>query len=129
MKTEEIIFKEFQQWIYNDQNQSGDKLQVIDASDLPEIIKEVVKTLAMLPTFKITDMETVYEFYYNDCIHESMAACISLHRTRKGAEMAMEFHKEQKRKEFEELYKDEEDIDWTFDSMCAWGVNERTVVE
>jgi|AntDeeMinimDraft_5_1070356.scaffolds.fasta_scaffold15180_2 hypothetical protein len=78
---------------------------------------------------KITDMETVYEFYYNDCIHESMAACISLHRTRKGAEMAMEFHKEQKRKEFEELYKDEEDIDWTFDSMCAWGVNERTVVE
>jgi len=75
------------------------------------------------------DNKTVYEVYYNDCIHESMAACISLHRTRKGAEMAMEFHKEQKRKEFEELYKDEEDIDWTFDSMCAWGVNERTVVE
>ena len=61
-KIEEIIFKEFQQWIYNDQNQSGDKLQVIDASDLPEIIKEVVKTLAMLPTFKITcKMETTKE--------------------------------------------------------------------
>ena len=76
---------------------------------------------------KITDMETVYEFWYNDCIYESVAGCISLHRTQKGAEMAMEFHKEQKRKEFEELYKDEEDIDWTFDSM--WGVEERTVVE
>ena len=47
-KIEEIIFKEFQQWIYNDQNQSGEKLQVIDASDLPGIITEVVKTLAML---------------------------------------------------------------------------------
>jgi hypothetical protein len=52
-----------------------------------------------------------------------------LHKTRKGAEMAMEFHKEQKRKEFEEMYKDEEDIDWTFDSMCEWGVEERTVLE
>ena len=46
-RIEEIIFKEFQQWIYNDQNQAGDKLQVIDASDLPGIITEVVKTLAM----------------------------------------------------------------------------------
>ena len=53
MKTEEIIFKEFQQWIYNDQNQSGDKLQVIDASDLPGIITEVVKTLAM---FKVINL-------------------------------------------------------------------------
>ena len=47
-KTEEIIFNEFQQWVYNDENQAGDKLQVIDASDLPEIITEVVKTLALL---------------------------------------------------------------------------------
>lgn len=74
-------------------------------------------------------METVFEFWYNDCIYESAAECISLHKTRKGAEMAMEFHKEQKRKEFEEMYKDEEDIDWTFDSMCEWGVEERTVIE
>ena len=47
-RIEEIIFKEFQQWIYNDQNQSGDKLQVIDASDLPGIITEVIKKLALL---------------------------------------------------------------------------------
>ena len=74
-------------------------------------------------------METVFEFWYTDCIHESAAECISLHKTRKGAEIAMEFHKEQKRKEFEEMYKDEEGIDWTFDSICAWGVKERTVLE
>ena len=47
-KIEEIIFKEFQQWIYNDENQAGDQLRVIDASDLPEIITEVVKKLALL---------------------------------------------------------------------------------
>ena len=74
--------------------------------------------------------DKVYEFWYNDCIYESAAACISLHRTKKGAEMAMEFHKEQKRKEHEELWKDEpEEERFAFDSMCAWGVTERDIVE
>jgi len=47
MKTGEIIFNEFNEWVYNDENQAGDKLQVIDASDLPEIITEVVKKLTI----------------------------------------------------------------------------------
>lgn len=45
MKTGEIVFNEFNEWVYNNENQAGDKLQVIDASDLPEIITEVVKKL------------------------------------------------------------------------------------
>lgn len=73
-------------------------------------------------------MEIVYEFWYNDCIYESAPSCISLHRTIKSAKIALEFHREQKRKYFEEIHKDEEDIDFDFDSMCAWGINERTVV-
>jgi len=80
---------------------------------------------------KITDMmDKVYEFWYTDC-NEGAAACISLHRTKKGAEMAMEFHKEQKRKKHEELYKDEEPdmIPFAFDGMSAWGVEERDIVE
>jgi hypothetical protein len=36
-----IVFEEFNQWVYNDENQAGDK--IIDASDLPEIIQNVVK--------------------------------------------------------------------------------------
>jgi hypothetical protein len=72
--------------------------------------------------------DKVYEFWYNDCIHESVGACVSLHRTKKGAEMAMEFHKEEQRKDHDELWKGE-DIDWTFDDMKAWGVAERTIVE
>lgn len=72
-------------------------------------------------------MEKIYEFWYTDCIYEDKGSCISLHRTLKGAEIAMEFHKEEKRKEFEELYKDEEDIDFEFDDMCAWGVRERQI--
>ena len=47
MKIGEIVFNEFNKWVYNDENQAGNKLQVIDASDLPEIIMEVVKKLTI----------------------------------------------------------------------------------
>lgn len=43
MKYGKIIFDEFNQWVYNDVNQAGDKLQIINASDLPEIIQNIVK--------------------------------------------------------------------------------------
>ncbi len=46
-------------------------------------------------------MEEVYEFMYTSCIHESAAATLSIHRTRKGAEIAMEQHKYEKRKEYD----------------------------
>ena len=39
----EIVFDEFNQWVYNDENQAGEKMQVIDAADLPQIIQNVVK--------------------------------------------------------------------------------------
>lgn len=37
--------------------------------------------------------EKVYLAKYNPMIHESCYLTLSVHRTRKGAEMAMEFHK------------------------------------
>jgi len=46
-------------------------------------------------------MDVVFQFIYNDCIHESSALTVSIHRTRKGAEMAMEYHKNEKRKKWE----------------------------
>ena len=36
---------------------------------------------------------------YNPMIHESVFGCLSLHRSRKEAEMEMEFHKHQRMKE------------------------------
>lgn len=42
-----IIFEEFNEYVYNDVNQAGDKLQVIDAEDLPKIIDAVVKKLIL----------------------------------------------------------------------------------
>ena len=41
----------------------------------------------------------VYEALYNDCIHESSFATISIHKTKKGAEKAIAFHKMEKIKD------------------------------
>ena len=45
----------------------------------------------------------VYEFIFNDNTYKSRASTISIHETRKGAEMALEFHKQE--------YKDNDDFD------------------
>lgn len=44
----------------------------------------------------------VYAFNYCPCIHESATQTISLHKSLKGAEMAMEFHKNEALKEHED---------------------------
>ena len=48
----------------------------------------------------------VYEALYNDCIHESSFATISIHKTKEGAEKAIHEHKMEKIKEHQEIYKD-----------------------
>ena len=40
-----IIFEELNEWVYNETNEAGEKLHVIDASDLHKIIPEIVKKL------------------------------------------------------------------------------------
>jgi hypothetical protein len=73
---------------------------------------------------KVTD-DTLYESLYNPCIHESSAGTISLHRTRKGAEMAVMFHKNKCLKEWEEVYKGVPvEMQTPFGTHEWWGVNE-----
>ena len=72
--------------------------------------------------------EKVYEFWYNDCVYESAAACISIHRTKKGAEIALSFHKEQKRKDFNEVYENHIPSS-PFGTLEAWGIEERDILE
>ena len=72
----------------------------------------------------------VYGFLYNSSCCESAAYTVSIHQTKKGAEMAMEFHKNEKQKQWEEMRKlDEEnnpkywkEFKWDFDQW--WGVRE-----
>ncbi len=44
----------------------------------------------------------VFAFKYNPMIEESAYATISLHETKKGAELAMEFHKAKELEEWKE---------------------------
>lgn len=72
----------------------------------------------------------VYAFKYNDCIYESAPATMSLHRTRKGAEMAREFHKAEKMKEWEAIYPTEQDKkEFPFGEGESWRVEEIKIEE
>jgi hypothetical protein len=46
---------------------------------------------------------TLYAFLYNPMIHESGYITVSIHRTREGAEKAMEWHKHSEEIEWNEL--------------------------
>lgn len=71
----------------------------------------------------------VYEFIYSDCIHESAAGTISIHRTKKGAEIAMEFHKESKRKEWLEDHIRCPELYDVFGKSEHWGIIETQLLE
>ena len=69
--------------------------------------------------------EVVYEFLYNPSTCESVSHTVSIHRTKKGAEMAMEFHKNEIKKKFENEEITEltiVDFPWHFDQW--WGILE-----
>jgi hypothetical protein len=46
----------------------------------------------------------LYAFLYNPMIHESGYITVSIHRTREGAEKALEWHKNECREEWKTLY-------------------------
>ena len=67
----------------------------------------------------------VYEFLYNSDCCESAAHTVSIHRTKKGAEMAMEFHKSEIKREWDEAdYAESERLAFPFDYDQWWGVRE-----
>lgn len=50
----------------------------------------------------------VFEFAYSECVYESGCVTQSIHKTRKGAEVALDFHRAHKRIEWEDLWETEE---------------------
>ena len=76
-------------------------------------------------------MQTIlYLAMYNPMIYESSFGLISIHKTRKGAEMAMEFHKAEAYKEWEETYTTkEEQKEFPFGSFESWKVFEHELLD
>ena len=71
----------------------------------------------------------VFEFAYSECIHESGCVTQSIHKTRVGAEMALDFHKEQMHKEWLELWDEKERLEFSFGDMENWIIKETEVQE
>jgi len=69
---------------------------------------------------KNTDINTVYLALYNPDINESAYCTISVHRTKKGAERAMEWHKNETIEEEREMTGDK---DW-IDESKRWDIKE-----
>ena len=70
----------------------------------------------------------VFEFAYSECIHESGCVTQSIHKTRKGAEMALDYHKSEELKQFNECKSDPENAiimdGMEFGEHEAWIVRE-----
>ena len=70
----------------------------------------------------------VYEFLYNSCVFESASATMSIHRTRKGAEIALSWHKFETEREYNQLYSLTEDYsfknEYPYDAHQSWSIRE-----
>ena len=72
-------------------------------------------------------IETVYEFVYDSDCYECGVITQSIHKTRKGAEMAMEFHKNKIKQEYEderEWDKNNNDFNPEYYDKYTWDWNQ-----
>ena len=53
----EIILNELNEWVYNDENQAGDLLMIIDASDFLEIANGLTKPLRALNDYRFKKLQ------------------------------------------------------------------------
>lgn len=72
----------------------------------------------------VINMKTVFEFIYNGDTLNCNSTTISIHKTRRGAEMAMEFHKKETQEDHERLHKPKEFKEFPFDEYQSWDVRE-----
>ena len=67
----------------------------------------------------------IYEALFNPMIHESATAVLSVHKTRKGAEIALTFHKKKIKDEWEEMFIGSPEMqEFSWDFCKWWGVKE-----
>ena len=77
------------------------KLVHDECKDVPHDIG--LRLLGIVKEYSRTEEEYIYEALYNPDVNESAPTTISVHKTRKGAEMAIESHKNEMRKEYEKM--------------------------
>lgn len=97
---------------------TGKPLDEMTKNHMKYAIEAIHEALSMMPEF-------VYECVYNPSTSTSSASTISIHTTKKGAEMAMEFDKNEKLKEYnKECQLFQYTPTHVFDFDQYWGVRE-----
>lgn len=72
----------------------------------------------------------IYIAMYNPMIYESSYGVLSVHKTQKGAEMAIEFDKEERRREWLEIYSTKAEQDeYPFGKFESWVVRVDKLME
>lgn len=80
------------------------------------------------------DAQIIYEALYCCDIHDSSYATLSTHRTRKGAEEAIEKHKQKIKAEFDDIYHNPEYpvnmiVEMKYDDNQAWTIRETELLD
>ena len=77
----------------------------------------------------INETTRVFEFVYNPNCSESAIATLSIHKTLKGAQMALDFHKAEKMEKWEIACEENKfNKDFPFDYDQYWGIIETDLV-
>lgn len=76
----------------------------------------------------------LYEAIYNPDIYDSVASTISIHRTREGAQKAVEMHKQQVKAAFDEIYNNPKYpaimlVNMKYNDGCYWDIREIKIEE
>ena len=87
------------------------------------LIRDPISKNAALQALKDWDKLPLYAFLYNPMIHESGYITVSIHRTREGAEKALEWHKKECREEYAEIHGDF----INFGHFESWQISEITI--
>jgi len=91
------------------------------------ILKKLKMKLQQIKDNETIKKQIVYEFLYYPSSYES--EIISIHKTKKGAEMALEFHKNERLKEWEQECKEYPKCkERPFDLYQWWTVRERELL-
>lgn len=77
----------------------------------------------------LDDGDFVWEALHNPNIHESSPYTISLHRTKEGAEEAVEQSKKEVKREHDEHYADSDFEPMKWDTFHAWGVSIKQILD
>jgi hypothetical protein len=95
------------------------------------LLRDPISKNAALQALKDWDNQPLYAFLYNPMIHESGYITVSIHRTREGAEKAMEEQMTEEKKRYKEWYENDKSykLQFPFNWNKNWKIEEIKILD